>query len=70
MAGDAAVYFDPYDAKSIADAIMQVHSDPDLRNTMIEKGRRQVKKFTGTDLADQWNTVFRKVNSEQQRISA
>lgn len=37
VAGDAAVYFDPYDAKSIADAIMQVHSDPDLRNTMIEK---------------------------------
>ncbi|MBK7110018.1 MAG: glycosyltransferase family 4 protein [Bacteroidetes bacterium] len=70
VAGDAAVYFDPYDAKSIADAIMQVHNDPDLRNTMIEKGRRQVKKFTGTDLADQWNTVFRKVNSEQQRISA
>lgn len=70
VAGDAAIYIDPYDAKNIAAAIMRVHNNPDLRNKMIEKGNVQIKKFAGTDLSEQWNRVFRKVNSEQQRISA
>lgn len=70
VAGDAAVYMDPYDVQSIADAIVRLHTDTALRKTMAEKGKIQVRKFIGTDLAEQWDAVFRRSTLKQHRKSA
>ncbi len=44
--GDAAVYFDPKNAKDIAEKIDSVVSNEKLRKEMVEKGYRQAKKFS------------------------
>lgn len=44
--GDAAIYFDPKDVDDITRTIEKVLSDEKLRESMIEKGYEQVKKFS------------------------
>jgi glycosyltransferase involved in cell wall biosynthesis len=46
VAGDAAVYCDPFDVTSIAKGLKKLDSDENLRNTLIEKGGEQAKKFS------------------------
>jgi glycosyltransferase involved in cell wall biosynthesis len=46
VCGDAAVYVDPYDIKSIADGIIKVLNNKNLRQELINKGFKQVKKFS------------------------
>lgn len=46
VAGDAAVYFNPKDMESMRHAIEQVLYQTSQRQSMIEKGFEQVKKFT------------------------
>lgn len=46
VCGDAAVYVNPYDPKDIADGILKVLTDKNLRQQLIKKGFEQVKKFT------------------------
>ncbi len=46
VCGDAAIYVDPYDPQSIADGIIKVLSDENLRQKLIQKGFEQVKKFS------------------------
>jgi len=54
--GDAALYCDPNSAQDIADKIEQVITDKKLRESMIEKGYAQVKKFS-------WEKAAREVVS-------
>ena len=44
--GDAALYVDPGDAKDIAEKMIQVITNEELRDEMREKGKIQVKKFS------------------------
>ncbi len=46
VCGDAAVYVDPYDPQSIAEGVIKVLSDEKLRQSLIQKGYQQVKKFS------------------------
>jgi glycosyltransferase involved in cell wall biosynthesis len=46
VAGDAVLYFDPYDIDDMCSAIHRITSDKDLREDLIEKGREQVEKFS------------------------
>jgi len=52
--GDAAFYVDPLDVESIANGIKTVISDNDLRQSMINKGYEQIKKFS-------WDESVRKL---------
>jgi glycosyltransferase involved in cell wall biosynthesis len=45
ICGDAAEYADPYSAKSIADAMLRLLVNDELRNRRITEGLRQVEKF-------------------------
>lgn len=51
--GDAALYFDPLDVDDIADKIQKVISNKKLRTDMIEKGYKQIKKFSWEKTAKQ-----------------
>ncbi len=46
VAGDAALLVDPNNIQEIVDAMNKVFSDDDLRNKMIEKGFKNVKRFS------------------------
>ncbi len=46
VAGDAAIYFDPYDVDAIAHALTELLTDAEKREELITLGREQVKKFT------------------------
>lgn len=44
LCGDAAVYFDPHDAKDIAKKIVEIDSDPNKQQFLISMGLEQVEK--------------------------
>ena len=46
VAGDAALYFNPFDAEDIAAAIVKFYSDETLRTTLVEKGKERLKAFS------------------------
>jgi len=46
VCGDAAVYFDPLDATSIAEAILRVLEDPELQETLRSRGLERARRFT------------------------
>lgn len=46
VAGDAAMIVDPMKEDDIADAMLQMASDPGLRQSLIEKGAQRVRDFS------------------------
>ena len=58
ICGDAALYFDHNDHKKIADKMMLVHKDENLRQQLIDKGRDRVKKYSWDNSADSlWKCI-------------
>lgn len=53
VAADAALLVDPFDVESIADAMEKI-LDENLRNTLIEKGRRRREDFSWDKAAEMW----------------
>lgn len=49
VAGNAAMFFDPYDIDDIADAIDSLVSDEELRQELIRRGYKRAKKFSDMD---------------------
>jgi glycosyltransferase involved in cell wall biosynthesis len=47
VCGDAALYFNPLDARSMKDAILRIKGDPDLRIKLAHKGRERLSKCYG-----------------------
>ncbi len=61
VCGDAAYYVDPYNVDSIAEGIYKVMTDKDLKQKLIQKGRKRVKLFSWEKTAQQvleilWDT--------------
>jgi glycosyltransferase involved in cell wall biosynthesis len=59
--GDAALYIDPQNANDIAEKITQLLTTPSLRDELIEKGRKQVKKFSWEKTAKETLAVLESV---------
>ncbi len=58
VAGEAAVYVDPYDVPSITAAMQKVAGNQKLRQELIEKGRLRRKKFSWQKSADNlWKSI-------------
>ena len=60
VAGDAAILVDPYDTRSIADAIRKIDSDSDLREHLIEKGFGQARLFSRSEYMKKISVVYEK----------
>jgi len=58
---DSALYFNPLNPYDIADKIDQVINDENLRNTLIEKGFENSKKYKWEKSAEQFFKVLEKV---------
>lgn len=45
VAGDAAIYFDPFDVSEIANVLEKLANNADLRNELAEKGKIRLEQF-------------------------
>jgi glycosyltransferase involved in cell wall biosynthesis len=59
--GDAALYVDPKDVSDIASKMEKIYKDKNLRSEMIEKGKKQVTKFSWEKSAEKTLEVLREV---------
>lgn len=68
VGGDAALYFDPTDLHSIAGAITQVVTDPDLRARLAHDGPLRAAEFSWAKVADETLTAFRAALSTRSTV--
>lgn len=61
QAGDAALIFDPDSPEEIADAIRRLWSEAELRETLIERGKRNVSLFTWDHTARTFRAHYRRL---------
>src|SRR4030042_1299813 len=61
--GEAANYFDPYDIDDIAEKIKKVIGDTRIRETLREKGFKQVRKYSWQKMAKQTIKAYREATS-------
>lgn len=58
VAGDAAVYFDEYDSKNMADKLKMVYYDADLQEKMQNEGLKRAREFSWEKAAQAtWETM-------------
>jgi glycosyltransferase involved in cell wall biosynthesis len=62
IGGDAALYFDPLDARAVAEAIDSVLTQPELRQAMIQRGKERAALFTWHKMAATYMDIFRRVS--------
>jgi glycosyltransferase involved in cell wall biosynthesis len=62
IAGDAALYFDPTDPASIAEQLMLIYKDEELRSRLIEKGKLVSSQYSWDRTAETlWETIQKAV---------
>ncbi|MFC2117344.1 glycosyltransferase family 4 protein [Bacteroidota bacterium] len=58
VAGEAAIYVDPFSTDSIVNAMIKLYENPELRKELITKGRIQREKFSWDKTADKlWSSI-------------
>ena len=58
VAGDAALFVDPYEEKEIRAALEQLLGSPDLSRRLSEQGRRNAERFDAQIVADRYADVY------------
>lgn len=61
IASDAALYCDPFEPQSIADAINKIDSDPQLRASLIKKGTNRLAELNKVPIANQTYEIYKSV---------
>lgn len=60
QAGDAALLFDPFDVRSIADAVLAIATQPDVREDLARRGLRRLQDFDWGRTARAYRAVYRR----------
>ena len=60
VAGDAALYVNPFSTAEIADALIKLNEDESLRTELAHRGRLRSQTFTWEECARQTLEVYRK----------
>jgi len=72
LVGDAALTFDPDDTEQIADEVLRLWSDPELRATLRERGKQRAAQFSFDHTAKLFRAHYRRIGqrplSEEDRI--
>jgi glycosyltransferase involved in cell wall biosynthesis len=58
IAGDAALFVDPYDTDAIARAIVTIVNDSDLRSEFVRRGRQQAAKFSVNNYRERVGALY------------
>ena len=66
VAGEAALFFDPFDPEAIAEAIERLLDDLDLRARLVARGDRRVRDFSWRRMAEQTVAVYHDVAAEHR----
>lgn len=67
--GDAALLFQPEDAKDIAEKMMEIYRVESLRKDLINKGRVRVQNFDWSASADAfWEIIKKQIDLSSKRI--
>lgn len=61
VAGDAAVLVNPYDTEEIAGALRTLADNPDLRQTLAQRGKRRAEMFTWEAAVEKTYAVYREM---------
>jgi glycosyltransferase involved in cell wall biosynthesis len=61
VAGDAAVYFDPYNVEGMASRILEVGGDPERRQALRHRGGERVRGYSWQRTAQETLKVYRDV---------
>ena len=61
VAGNAAVFFDPFSTQDLADKLIAVAGDPALRAGLVRRGRENLKRFSWEKAARETLQVYRDV---------
>lgn len=61
IGGDAALYVDPFNVYEIADALLRLEKDEELRLSMISKGKNIIQHFKGEKTAASLMNIYRQL---------
>lgn len=61
IAGDAALYANPYSSKDIASKLYDVLEGPKIKNTLVNKGYKNLQRFSWEKCAQKTLDVYREV---------
>ncbi|HUR09944.1 MAG TPA: glycosyltransferase family 1 protein [Flavitalea sp.] len=64
VAGDGAHLADPYSISSIRDGILKIIHEPDYRETLIQAGRVNLKRFDAKEIAASYLELYETVANE------
>jgi len=64
IGGDSVVYFDPQDVEEMAESIIRLLEDKELRDTLVAKGRERAKEFTWENSARRTLEVYNRAIEE------
>lgn len=62
VAGDAAIFVDPQNIKSIRNGILELISNQNLRNDLIQKGFENVKRFSKEKVVAQYKVLYQELS--------
>ena len=69
VAGDAALFFDPYSVEDIGRVILQALNDRGLREQVIERGLRRATLYSGDNCARATAEAINRVMSSDWKMS-
>jgi glycosyltransferase involved in cell wall biosynthesis len=61
VAGDAAILVDPFDTEAIAEALLRLAGDPDLRDDFARRGVEHARGFTWASAVEQTWRVYNEI---------
>jgi len=64
VVGEAAILFDPNDENDIAEKVVRLLADKNLRNELIQKGFQNIKRFNWDNCCAQTIKVYENVLNE------
>lgn len=64
VAGDGALYYDPFSIVDIADKITKVLKDESIRKVLVEAGRKRVQEFSWDKTAEETLALYESMGSK------
>lgn len=61
VAGDSALLVNPFDVVAIRQGIQQLIADEELRRNLIEKGLKNIERFSLNSVVDQYCTLYKSI---------
>ncbi|MEP6794891.1 MAG: glycosyltransferase family 1 protein [Saprospiraceae bacterium] len=67
VGGNAACYVNPYSVEEIRTGIQKVIVDREYRNSLIENGKVNRRRYSGEQIANQYYELYRMVRGEEEK---